>query len=157
MSDLYQLICVLTIVLTVAKTCISFICVLTIVSRLCLCFVAEIDSDSLTDITHTHMIKLVLKSCFLSFNIEETILYFFRPVTFANFVKRQLNETCGKQECIPVGCVPPACWPYLPACTAPGGSASGAGGSSHGAWWCIPACTEAHPPLWTEWQTRVKT
>ena len=23
-----------------------------------------------------------------------------------------------KQECIPVGCVPPACCPYLPACTA---------------------------------------
>ena len=22
---------------------------------------------------------------------------------------------------IPVGCVPPACWPYLPACTAPEG------------------------------------
>ena len=31
---------------------------------------------------------------------------------------------CGKkyckQDCIPVGCVPPACWPYLPACSAPG-------------------------------------
>ena len=26
-----------------------------------------------------------------------------------------------KQECIPVGCVPPACDPYLPACTSPGG------------------------------------
>ena len=26
-----------------------------------------------------------------------------------------------KQECIPVGCVPPAFCPYLPACTAPGG------------------------------------
>ena len=26
-----------------------------------------------------------------------------------------------KQECIPVGCVPPASCPYLPACTAPGG------------------------------------
>ena len=25
------------------------------------------------------------------------------------------------QECIPVGCVPPTCCPYLPACTAPGG------------------------------------
>ena len=37
------------------------------------------------------------------------------------------------QECIPVGCVPPACCPYLPACTAPGGvpglgSVSGQGG-----------------------------
>ena len=26
-----------------------------------------------------------------------------------------------KQECIPVGCVPSTCCPYLPACTAPGG------------------------------------
>ena len=26
-----------------------------------------------------------------------------------------------KQECIPVGCLPPACCPYLPACTAPEG------------------------------------
>ena len=26
-----------------------------------------------------------------------------------------------KQVCIPVGCVPPACWPYLPACTVAGG------------------------------------
>ena len=26
-----------------------------------------------------------------------------------------------KQECIPVGCVPPACCPYLPTCTAQGG------------------------------------
>ena len=26
-----------------------------------------------------------------------------------------------QQECIPVGCVPPACCPYLPACTAHGG------------------------------------
>ena len=26
-----------------------------------------------------------------------------------------------KQECIPVGCVPPAHWPYLPACSALGG------------------------------------
>ena len=24
-------------------------------------------------------------------------------------------------ECIPVGCIPPACFPYLPACIAPGG------------------------------------
>ena len=27
----------------------------------------------------------------------------------------------SQQECIPVGCIPPACCPYLPACTAPGG------------------------------------
>ena len=26
-----------------------------------------------------------------------------------------------EKQCIPVGCVPPACCPYLPACTAPEG------------------------------------
>ena len=26
-----------------------------------------------------------------------------------------------KQDCIPVGCVPPAHWPYLPGCSMPGG------------------------------------
>ena len=26
----------------------------------------------------------------------------------------------SQQECIPVGCIPPACCPYLPACTARG-------------------------------------
>ena len=30
-------------------------------------------------------------------------------------------KTYRQQECIPLGCVPPACCPYLPACTAPGG------------------------------------
>ena len=33
-----------------------------------------------------------------------------------------------RQECITVGCVPPACCPYLPACTA-GGYLSGLGGT----------------------------
>ena len=33
--------------------------------------------------------------------------------------KREINS---KQDCIPVGCIPPACWPYLPACTAQGGA-----------------------------------
>ena len=27
----------------------------------------------------------------------------------------------SKEDCIPVGCIPPACWPYLPACTVQGG------------------------------------
>ena len=30
-----------------------------------------------------------------------------------------------KQDCIPVGCAPPACWPYLPACTVQGGGPNG--------------------------------
>ena len=32
-----------------------------------------------------------------------------------------VSKLIQKQECIPVGYVPPACCPYLPACTAPGG------------------------------------
>ena len=43
------------------------------------------------------------------------------PFIFVSlFVKLSL-----KQDCIPVGCVPPACWPYLPACSALGGVCSG--------------------------------
>ena len=73
------------------------------------------------------------------------------------------------QVCIPVGCLPPACCPYLPACTAPregllpgvGDVCSGGGGvCSRGEGGCllpgrgcIPACTEADTPLWTEWLT----
>ena len=34
---------------------------------------------------------------------------------FANFSLLYKNNF--QQECIPVGCVPPACCPYLPACT----------------------------------------
>ena len=33
-----------------------------------------------------------------------------------------------QQECIPVGCVPPACCQYLSACTAPGGGSTCPGG-----------------------------
>ena len=53
-----------------------------------------------------------------------------------------------KQDCIPVGCVPPARWPYLPACSAPGGGLLWGGCLLRG---ClvlggIPACSEADPP-----------
>ena len=71
-----------------------------------------------------------------------------------------------EQDCIPVGCVPPACYPYLPACTgpvvaAPGGCLvqgvsfpggcllRGRGGlpaSGPGGHVCIPACNGADPP-----------
>ena len=43
-------------------------------------------------------------------------------------------EKIMEQDCIPVRCVPPACCPFLPACTGPGGawfrvvSAPGGGG-----------------------------
>ena len=68
------------------------------------------------------------------------------------------------KECIPVGCIPPACQPYLPACTvqgecllregvsapgcgvsAPGGLLPGGGGVSAPGGYDIPACTEADP------------
>ena len=47
-----------------------------------------------------------------------------------------------QQDCIPVWCVPPARWPYLPACSAPGGvpcprgvpGPGGVPGNGGGAW-----------------------
>ena len=39
--------------------------------------------------------------------------------------KHNINKIYFKQDWIPVGCVPPARWPYLPACSAPGVSAPG--------------------------------
>ena len=56
-----------------------------------------------------------------------------------------------EEECIPVGCVPPACWPHLPACTASGVSAPGGvpapGGGVSAPGGDIPACTGADPPV----------
>ena len=45
----------------------------------------------------------------------------------------------AKQDCIPVGCVPPARWPYLPACSVAGGSAPGGevGGWGVCSWGCV--------------------
>ena len=61
------------------------------------------------------------------------------------------SKFMGKQDCIPVGCVPPACCLYLPACTALGGLLCGG-------WVVYPSMQWGRPlPLWTESQTRVKT
>ena len=74
------------------------------------------------------------------------------------------------QDCIPVGCIPPACWPYPPACTvqgeclAPGGSAPGGYlvPGEGGAWswvgvWCWGVVSKhalrQTPPPWTEFLT----
>ena len=46
-----------------------------------------------------------------------------------------------QQECIPVGCVPPAHWSYLRISSYP----------MHAPWE-----QPRTPPLWTEWQTGVK-
>ena len=42
------------------------------------------------------------------------------------------SKNLVKQEYIPVGCVPPACYPYLPACTAPGGVSGPGDVTGHG-------------------------
>ena len=65
-------------------------------------------------------------------------------------------STCiRKQDCIPVGCVPPACYPYLSACTVLGGAWSqrvswfrGGEVPASGPRGCISACNGAdHPPV----------
>ena len=49
-------------------------------------------------------------------------------------ILKKSHSLMKKEDCLetvwmrPVGCVPPACCAYLPACTALGGSASGPGG-----------------------------
>ena len=59
------------------------------------------------------------------------------------------------KDCIPVGCIPPACWPYLPACTVQGGAWSPGGRLLPGGG--IPACTEADPPCeQNSWHTLLK-
>ena len=66
---------------------------------------------------------------------------------------RDVTEWPLLQVCIPVGCVPSACCPYLQACTVPGGCLPlvlGLGG------WCIPACNGADPHLWTEFFTHTR-
>ena len=83
------------------------------------------------------------------------------------FMLYSLFYSKKKQECIPVGCVPAAHWPYAGVCFFPGGggvcsgggvgwvSAPGGGvcylggsgpGVGGGGWGCIPACTEADTP-----------
>ena len=96
------------------------------------------------------------------------------------------RQTPVKQECIPVGCVPPACCPYLPdlpACTALGGVSAWGGVPARGVYlpewgtcWGVylpRGCTcpgvylprgvpawgvpaQVLSPLWTEWQTGAK-
>ena len=81
------------------------------------------------------------------------------------------RELKSEQECIPVGCVPPAHWPYLPACSARGG-VPGLGGSAWSGGKCLvrgsargcllrggwyPSMHWGRHPLWRESHTRVKT
>ena len=45
------------------------------------------------------------------------------PLSRKEITKNSSTDFGSEQDCIPVGCIPPACWPYLPACTAPWRSA----------------------------------
>ena len=49
------------------------------------------------------------------------------PTSRSNFFHFHavFSKNVAKQECIPVACVLPACCPYLPACTTPGGTSPG--------------------------------
>ena len=84
------------------------------------------------------------------------------------------------QECIPVGCVPPAHWPYLVVSYAPPRNHAGPPATTHAHWQpcmppqqphtpppsnhacrlgqhaCLPPWQPRTPPPWTEWQTGVK-
>ena len=62
----------------------------------------------------------------------------------------QMNKII-KQECIPVGCLPAAHWPYAGVCF-PGGVRSRGAGCPNMHWDRKPP-----PPPWTESQTPVKT
>ena len=52
-------------------------------------------------------------------------------------VVRELREKHGKQVCIPVGCVPPASWPYPIAVPVSWGSLSAFWGRSAILWHCV--------------------
>ena len=66
-----------------------------------------------------------------------------KPHEISQYLERQCRTFCYEiqEDCIPVGCVPPACCPYLPACTVPrvsgrGGAVPGRGGAwSRGGVW----------------------
>ena len=53
------------------------------------------------------------------------------PRSANGFAAFYFQQHVVNKECIPVGCVPPACCPYLPACTAPGAGCTCPG--------CVPA------------------
>ena len=64
------------------------------------------------------MAKVPFSHCLLS------VIELLENSMFAIYTKHPIGSiptVCNwRQKCIPVGCVPPACCQYLPACTAPG-------------------------------------
>ena len=122
----------------------------------------------------THLNSHISCSVKVWHNIQWPILV---PVPFPH--KFCLNKPSRayarfQQDCIPVGCILPASWPYLPAGTALGGGMLQGGGlvrggmsGLEGAWsrggaWSGGWCAVSHhalrqTPPWTEWQTGAKT
>ena len=64
------------------------------------------------------------------------VVFFLQAVSSSFFLRSLLYAAriqllrSFKQDCIPVGCVPPARWPYLPACSTAGGDFCSGG-------WCL--------------------
>ena len=71
----------------------------------------------------SHMIRIIITSIQA---VHYFIVYFmfscymiyvkYLEIKFSSLVNTKTKNN-NKQECIPVGCVPPACYPYLPVCT----------------------------------------
>ena len=82
-------------------------------------------SDRHTDKTRpTDSANTSLSVCAkLTKKIQAVFTKYSGPRERCHFSTKQ--EKQKEQDCIPVGCVPPACWPYLPSCTAQGGACSG--------------------------------
>ena len=54
--------------------------------------------------------------------VRTMLMLYYRYFLYSFLCQKPLkNVPMNQQKCIPVGCVPPACCPYLPACTAHGG------------------------------------
>ena len=66
------------------------------------------------------------------FNINDQESHLVSIVNIKLTFHKQINK---QEECIPVGCILPTCWPYLPAWTARGGV-------------CLSACLDTPPWVW---------
>ena len=66
-----------------------------------------------------YSLKLQFTPVFRLFVVHLALSTFYLVIITHSEMHR--TKTFEEQECIPAGCVPPACCPYLPACTGPGG------------------------------------
>ena len=140
----------------------------------------DLDTDSNTDSSCTQNGYIVLYRTFYTARSQIQI-----PILIANYrtgtrigirIGIRNCECKYRQECIPVGCVPAARWPYAGVCFRGGGVCLLLGGSAVGGGVCSQGgllgggvCSQGGcvvcsrgglpqtRPLWTESQTRVKT